>query len=82
MRYMYTIRDIVDETCGPIHVNSSDARARRLFDKFASEQPDGSEFELLCIGEFDDETGEVQHLVPFVVPPLAAVEDDNEVIPV
>lgn len=56
-KYLYVIKDIEADSCGPVMDMKNDVVAKRLYKKAAEEQKfDTSIFRLLKIAEYDDET--------------------------
>jgi len=56
---LYTIRDKVAEECGPVFQATNDGVAVRSTVKILSQSVDPNDYELLCIGAFNTETGAI-----------------------
>lgn len=57
-KYLYVIKDVEANSCGPVLDIKNDVVAKRFFKKAVEEQKlDTSIFRLFNIAEYDDETG-------------------------
>lgn len=63
--FIYMIRDVVADECGPPFQQKNDSAALRAFGQFIASKDAPEDFELLCCAEVDTETGEIQGLIPY-----------------
>ena len=57
---IYTIRDKVAEEVGPLFQAKNDAVAIRQFKQLIKDSENPEEYELLCLGDFNDQTIELE----------------------
>ena len=57
---IYTIRDKVAEEVGPLFQAKNDAVAIRQFKQLIKDFENPEEYELLCLGDFNDQTIELE----------------------
>ena len=57
---IYTIRDKVAEEVGPLFQAKNDAVAIRQFKQLVKDSENPEEYELLCLGDFNDQTIELE----------------------
>ncbi len=57
-KFLYVIKDVEADSCGPVMDIKNDVVAKRMFKKIVEEQKlDTSIFRLFKIAEYDDESG-------------------------
>lgn len=65
IKFLYVIKDIEANSCGPVMDIKNDVVAKRYYRKIVEEQKiDTSVFRLLRVADFDDEIGLVHGIEP------------------
>lgn len=69
IHYLYTIRDMIAEECGPVFNAKNDSVAIRQVHNLIRNEPcgDPSEYELYRIGQYDGDTGRIVSIEPDIV---------------
>nr|CAI9749924.1 DNA binding protein [Microvirus sp.] len=81
MKYLYCVKDVVAKEVGPVFVLNNDDVAKRMFtEQVISKVPYPSDYELLCVGVFNETTGEILNdghpfLIDVPVVPVCDKED-------
>lgn len=60
MKYLYCVKDVVAKEVGPVFVLNNDDVAKRMFtEQVISKVPYPTDYNLICVGGFDETTGEI-----------------------